>query len=55
MKAANVIIFQTINQGFNGATNIRFIWLNVVMNGKKISLDGFLGFHKSFCGIERIS
>ena len=27
MKAANAIIFQTINQGFNNAINIRVTWI----------------------------
>ena len=27
--------------------------LDVVMNGKIFSFDGFLGFRKSFCDIER--
>ena len=42
MKAANAIIFQTINQG-----------LNVVIFDEMFSFDGFLGFPKSCCGIER--
>ena len=29
MKAANVIIFQIINRGFNSAINIRVVWINV--------------------------
>ena len=27
--------------------------LNAVINGKMFSFDGFLGFRKFFCGIER--
>ena len=27
MKAVNVIIFQTINRGFNSAISIRVIWI----------------------------
>ena len=53
MKAANTIVFQTINRGFNSAINIGLFGLNVVMNGKMFSFKGFLGFRKSFCGIER--
>ena len=48
MKAANAIIFQAINQGFNSAINIRLFGLNVVMNGEMFSFDGFLGFRKIF-------
>ena len=42
MKATNIIIFfQTINQGFNSAINIR-------VNGKMFSFHGILDFCKPF-------
>ena len=33
--------------------DIHTTYINVVMNGKMFSFDGFLGFRKSFCGIEK--
>ena len=53
MKATNVIIFQIINEGLIVPQILGFLGLNIVMNGKMFSFDDFLGFLKSFCGIER--
>ena len=53
MKTANVILFRAINRGLNSTKILELLGLNVVMNGKMFSFDGFLGFCKSFCGIER--
>ena len=55
MKTANVIIFQAINRGLNSTINIRVIWIKCCneWQGNEFSFDGSLGFHKSFCGIER--
>ena len=54
MKTTNIINFQAVNRGLNSTINILGLFgLNVVMTGKMFSFDGFLGFRKSFCGIER--
>ena len=51
MKATNAINFHTINQGM--VILVGLFGLHVVMNGKMFSFEVFLGFCKSFCGIER--
>ena len=53
MKTANVVISQSINRGFNSTKIFGLFGLNVVMNGKMFFFHGFVGFRKSFSGIER--
>ena len=48
MKAANVIIFQTINRRFYIAINISFIWIKCCNEWKMFSFDRVLGFRKFF-------
>ena len=56
MKAVNVILFfKQLTKDLIVLKILGLFGLNVAMNDKVFSFDGFLGFRKSFCGIERAS
>ena len=55
MKAANVIILQTIKREFKSAIDTTVSWIKCFNQWQNIDLTAFLRFRKSFWSIEKAS